>query len=108
MYYLTLGFFFLSRVISTFLCDLVFVCFYVQPNSFTSARTLVEVFSIFIGRQNNDLLRLHGMVNFMDAHGSFTIFKRDKDDPYLLPQGCNMLPLEGIHDGFIQGDFLRC
>ncbi|KAL2926875.1 Myosin-binding protein C cardiac-type [Bienertia sinuspersici] len=57
------------------------------PNSFTRAHTVLEVFSMFIGHQNNEQLQLYGMINVSDSRGMFNIFKRDKGDPYVLPCG---------------------
>ncbi|KAL6528796.1 hypothetical protein OROMI_028972 [Orobanche minor] len=69
-----------------------------------SARSMVEVFSIFIGRPNDEKLSLHGMVNFRGCHGLVNIFKRDRNDPYVLPRGCNLLLLEGPKDALVPAD----
>ncbi|KAL2925204.1 Phosphatidylinositol 4-kinase PIK1alpha [Bienertia sinuspersici] len=75
------------------------------PNSFTRAHTVLEVFSMFIGHQNNEQLQLYGMINVSDSRGMFNIFKRDKGDPYVLPCGSNWLPLEGLNHVFILDDY---
>ncbi|XP_021734206.1 uncharacterized protein LOC110700950 [Chenopodium quinoa] len=64
----------------------------------------VEVFSIFIGRQNDEQLSLYGMVTFDGSRGQKCLFKRDKNDPYVLPPGSNLLPLKGPDDTLIPAD----
>ncbi|KAL6528795.1 hypothetical protein OROMI_028971 [Orobanche minor] len=79
--------------------------FFVCPDSLDIiACSMVEVFSIFIGRPNDEKLSLHGMVNFRGCDGLVNIFKRDRDDPYVLPRGCNLLLLEGPKDALVPGD----
>ncbi|KAL2929584.1 E3 ubiquitin-protein ligase CBLL2 [Bienertia sinuspersici] len=75
------------------------------PNSSAHAQTVLEVFSMFIGRPNNEQLQLYGMINVSDCRGTYNIFKRDKFDPYVLPCGSNWLPLEGLNHVFILGDY---
>ncbi|XP_021730016.1 putative leucine-rich repeat-containing protein DDB_G0290503 isoform X2 [Chenopodium quinoa] len=65
---------------------------------------VAEVFSVFIGRQNEEQLNLYGMVNFCSTYGVFNLFKRDKTDPVILSPGCNLLPLKGPGDALIPGD----
>ncbi|KNA04462.1 hypothetical protein SOVF_199510 [Spinacia oleracea] len=64
----------------------------------------VEVFSIFIGRETDKPLRLHGMVAFGGGPGGFKLFNRCKDDPFILDPGRNLLPLKGPNVTLAGGD----
>ncbi|XP_056686582.1 uncharacterized protein [Spinacia oleracea] len=65
---------------------------------------VVEVFSIFIGRETDKPLRLHGIVAFCGGNGDFKLFKRGKDDPFILDPGRNLLTLKGPNIILAGGD----
>ncbi|XP_074269558.1 uncharacterized protein LOC141592692 isoform X2 [Silene latifolia] len=57
---------------------------------------LVEIFSVFIGRQNcEEELSLYGKIVFYNVGYSCTVFEATEEDPYRLPSGCNTILLNG-------------
>uniref|UniRef100_A0A803NBZ2 DUF6598 domain-containing protein n=2 Tax=Chenopodium quinoa TaxID=63459 RepID=A0A803NBZ2_CHEQI len=69
-----------------------------------SVDAVVEVFSVFIGRQNDEQLSLYGMVNYNSTFGLLNLFERDETDPFILSSGCNFLPLKGPKKALVPGD----
>ncbi|KAK9743036.1 hypothetical protein RND81_03G212500 [Saponaria officinalis] len=70
-----------------------------------SAHPLLEVFSVFIGRQNCEELSLHGKIEVCDAHLYCTLFEATEKDPYRLPSGCNTILLNGPPRTMTPGEF---
>ncbi|KAL2930504.1 60 kDa jasmonate-induced protein [Bienertia sinuspersici] len=75
-----------------------------NPLGYSVWKTAVEVFSLFIGHQNDKDLSLYGMINFRGSN-IVNIFERDKNDPYILPRGWNFLPLQIHSNCLVPGDF---
>ncbi|KAK1358461.1 hypothetical protein POM88_051717 [Heracleum sosnowskyi] len=59
------------------------------------ASHLLEVFSLFIARPNEEEVSLYGSVKILDYRGWCTVFSFSKNEPYFLSRGCNLLPLQG-------------
>ncbi|KAK1358447.1 hypothetical protein POM88_051703 [Heracleum sosnowskyi] len=59
------------------------------------ASHLLEVFSLFIARPNEEEVSLYGSVKILDYRGWCTVFSYSKNEPYFLSRGCNLLPLQG-------------
>ncbi|KAK1365121.1 hypothetical protein POM88_040682 [Heracleum sosnowskyi] len=64
-----------------------------SPGSYVSR--LIEVFSLFIARPNDEEVNLYGSVSIYGVDGWCNIFSRSEEEAYFLPSGCNLLPMKG-------------
>ncbi|WOG85831.1 hypothetical protein DCAR_0105024 [Daucus carota subsp. sativus] len=69
------------------------------------ASQLLEVFSLFISRPNEEEVNLYGSVNILDSRGWCSIFSCSKKEAYCLSRGSNFLPVRGPTRAITPGYF---